>query len=127
MKKRNEYQKEKNREWVLQDKLANPCPCGEKRPWVLTYHHKNRALKESSISALVSSGASLARLIAERAKCDVMCFNCHADFEYRLSQTGLLPKRTPRPTLPGIYENRRKLRPPMFVREERQHRELPLW
>jgi hypothetical protein len=57
--------------------LEHPCvDCGEADPVVLEFDHV-RGTKLAHVSRLVKGAASLARLQAEIAKCDVRCANCH--------------------------------------------------
>jgi hypothetical protein len=66
---------QKKRQWVWQHKLRHPCPCGERDPRLLDFHHIEK--KTKGISELVNSGASLERLINEIDKCVVLCLRCH--------------------------------------------------
>lgn len=64
---------------VLNIKMSTPCAdCGEHYPPVcMDFDHLDGEDKESSISALMNQGASLARIDAEIAKCELVCANCH--------------------------------------------------
>ncbi len=53
--------------------------CGESRPEVLTFHHRDPADKVMGVSGW---SGSLARLKAEIAKCVILCHNCHSYFHY---------------------------------------------
>ena len=56
---------------------AHPCvDCGEADPIVLEFDHV-RDVKARDVSALAYEGAPEARIVAEIAKCDVRCANCH--------------------------------------------------
>lgn len=56
---------------------AHACvDCGETDPLLLDLDHRDRALKREIVSRL-ARGGSLARVLAEIAKCDVRCGNCH--------------------------------------------------
>lgn len=56
----------------------HPCmDCGEADPTVLDFDHRDGMQKLSSISRIIFDGMSMARLIAEIAKCDIRCANCH--------------------------------------------------
>ena len=59
-----------------------PCEmCGQKfPPHVMQFHHKNRDEKEFTISQ--SMRCTLEQLLAEIAKCELLCANCHAIKEY---------------------------------------------
>ncbi len=65
----------KKKEWLDAQKLA--CRyCGESDPTCLDFHHRNPKEKEFLLSLAVAR-ASLERIKAEVAKCDVLCANCH--------------------------------------------------
>ncbi len=49
--------------------------CGEKRPEVLQFHHRDPAAKAFTIGS--GTVISLESLTVEMAKCDVVCMNCH--------------------------------------------------
>lgn len=56
-----------------------PCAdCGERFPTVcMDFDHLPGFEKVANISSLVQRPVSLERLVAEIAKCDVVCANCH--------------------------------------------------
>ena len=61
---------------------ANPCiDCGESNTIVLEFDHINDD-KEFNISDAVRSGYGMPRIIAEIAKCEVRCANCHRKKTY---------------------------------------------
>lgn len=54
--------------------------CGEQRPEVLQFHHRE---PEDKLFALNDSGSrDLEEIKAEIAKCDLMCANCHISLHY---------------------------------------------
>jgi hypothetical protein len=57
------------------------CKCGEKRNWVLDFHHINKKGKEYNIGYLKYSG-SFNKIKNEISKCILLCKNCHYDFHY---------------------------------------------
>ena len=70
------YQK-RNREYVYQHLLLNPCvACGEKDPVVLEFDHV-RGEKANNVSSMVRAASSIDVIKKEIAKCDVVCANCH--------------------------------------------------
>ena len=81
-----EKQREKNkrfaesrRKWLVEYKKTLECVrCGENHPATLTFHHKKGSAKIFEIGNAVVLGVSLKKLIAEIAKCEVLCANCHA-------------------------------------------------
>lgn len=63
-------------EWIIAYLLQHPCvDCGEPDIVVLDFDHQTN--KSFTISRFVRNGANLERLIAEVAKCNVRCANCH--------------------------------------------------
>ena len=63
--------------------LTHPCvDCGEADVRVLDFDHRVGASKEADVMRLVQHGYSLSRIMAEVAKCDVRCRNCHAKVTY---------------------------------------------
>lgn len=64
-----------------------PCAdCGIQYPYyVMEFDHLDSASKEFNVSAGVTSRA-FARLMAEIAKCEVVCANCHAERTYQRKQ-----------------------------------------
>ena len=56
----------------------HPCVvCGESDPVVLEFDHRDPALKEFSVKSNRAFGMALRNVLAEVAKCDVRCANCH--------------------------------------------------
>ena len=56
--------------------------CGESRPACLTFHYRDPSEKLIEVSILVTRHNKRERILAEIAKCDVMCANCHADLHF---------------------------------------------
>ena len=54
--------------------------CGEERPYVLDFHHKDKNEKEFTIGKMKKG--SLELLKNEIKKCVVLCANCHREFHY---------------------------------------------
>jgi hypothetical protein len=68
--------KQARRDWLLQ--LRNgPCGrCNQKFPAVcMDWHHRDKSTKSFTISKQVTRSA--AKILAEIAKCDLLCANCH--------------------------------------------------
>ena len=54
--------------------------CGERRPWVLVFHHREPSQK---LFGLAVSRYSWEKVLKEIHKCEVYCCNCHADLHYQ--------------------------------------------
>ena len=61
----------------LKADLKVKCKCGEDHPAALDFHHRNSQEKDFEISVAIGWGYSWERILAEIAKCDVICSNCH--------------------------------------------------
>lgn len=67
----------RDRELVLDYLRLHSCvDCGEDDPVVLQFDHV-RGRKLRTICEMVDDGAAVEKLLAEIAKCDVRCANCH--------------------------------------------------
>lgn len=68
------------REWsdALKDK---PCmDCGVKYPpYIMHWDHRPGTTKSASVGRLRSTGANKEKILAEVAKCDLVCSNCHME------------------------------------------------
>jgi hypothetical protein len=63
--------------------LANPCiDCGEDDIRVLDFDHRDGVEKVAEVMKLAKAAYSWERVMAEIAKCDVRCRNCHAKVTY---------------------------------------------
>ncbi len=58
---------------------ASPCKdCGKTfPPYVMDFDHRDPSTKEFDVATAHRHGLSLERILAEIAKCDVICSNCH--------------------------------------------------
>jgi hypothetical protein len=66
------------RRWWNELKATKQCDaCGENAPECLHFHHGDPAEKELDISNAASQGMAKRRILAEVAKCRVLCANCH--------------------------------------------------
>jgi hypothetical protein len=66
------------RTWVSDYKRERGCSrCDEHHPACLDFHHRDRADKEDCVSLMVEATRSRAVILAEIAKCDLLCSNCH--------------------------------------------------
>ncbi len=76
---KNKRLRERQRQWLIDYKKGLACVrCGEDHPATLQFHHRDQQEKEFEIALYTALGFSKARLLAEIAKCDVICANCHA-------------------------------------------------
>lgn len=86
------------REFVARVKRRFCCSvCGEKRYWVLDFHHEGVVEKDSEVTKLTSFG-SIKRLKAEMRKCKILCANCHRDEHFNPNiSSQRRGKRSPKP------------------------------
>lgn len=63
--------REKMRSAVQTARSQGCADCGETDPVVLVFHHRDPTTKK------FTAGKSIPKLMAEIAKCDVVCANCH--------------------------------------------------
>ena len=66
----------RNKKYVENYKLKNPCKCGEVEPCCLSFHHGNGE-KMANLSDMVNRGYSIKRIQEEIDKCTLLCLNCH--------------------------------------------------
>lgn len=72
---RNEEREEK-RAFIKEQRTACAV-CGEDEPICLDFHHINPDEKEDHVALAVRRGWGKKRILAEIAKCVVLCSNCH--------------------------------------------------
>lgn len=78
---KNKY---KEKQQVI-EQLKSECSCakcGDKRGYVLDYHHINPEEKEDNISKMLSNRYDINKISQEINKCIVLCANCHREFHY---------------------------------------------
>lgn len=69
--------REQIRKWWKELKATMSCErCGEATPDCLHFHHRDPKEKDLELSTAVYAW-SKQRILAEVAKCDVLCANCH--------------------------------------------------
>lgn len=73
--------KERNQQYILMRKECGCQKCGEKRFYVLDFHHINPKEKKANINNLRVS-CSLDTLEQEINKCVCLCSNCHREFHH---------------------------------------------
>ncbi len=70
--------------WFAEMKETLSCRrCGESHPACLQFHHTDPTQKEIMLSVAVRRAWSKKRILAEAAKCEVLCANCHAKHHAR--------------------------------------------
>lgn len=76
------YKKEL-RVWFEGIKQTLKCgTCGENHPACLDFHHKDEKDKYGSVAQMVSAGYCKEKVLAEIAKCSILCSNCHRKYHY---------------------------------------------
>lgn len=81
---RNKIKRQELRDWFrnLKDRLA--CKhCGEDHPACIVFHHRNPSEKDFTIGNCINRNFSKKRILAEIAKCEVLCSNCHLKHHWR--------------------------------------------
>ena len=74
--------RKKVRIWLNEYLKTNPCvDCGEPDPIVLEFDHQRD--KNFAIGDAVRKNITLNKVIAEVAKCEVRCANCHRRKTYK--------------------------------------------
>src|SRR2546423_7776287 len=108
----------------LRDLRRRPCAdCGGTfPPWIMDFDHRDPADKSFSIAAGKVLLKSRDLLLAEIAKCDIVCANCHAVRTYRYFHSKLSPFRLRAPgASPRVEELRaRRLSHRDLLRELRE-------
>jgi hypothetical protein len=65
-------------QWWRELKATMQCRrCGERAPECLHFHHRDASQKEISLGDVSRRGWKKERILAEVAKCEVLCANCH--------------------------------------------------
>ena len=80
--------KNQNNEYLYSIMEQGCAKCGEKRLYVLDFHHIDKTQKKNNINHLKKS-ASLENLKEEVAKCIVLCSNCHREFHFLENKDGI--------------------------------------
>src|SRR5690606_37840474 len=74
---------DEKRAWFKEFKKTLKCSrCPETHPAALDFHHKDPSKKEISLGKVLARGWSKARILAEIAKYEVLCSNCHRKLHY---------------------------------------------
>jgi hypothetical protein len=73
--------------WLSDLKSSLKCSiCSEDHPACLHFHHRDPNEKDIQIAQAANMGWSKEKILAEIAKCDVLCANCHAKLHYEQNQ-----------------------------------------
>ena len=76
-------QKNELRKWFSNYKNELKCSrCPENHSATLEFHHRIKKEKESDIAQMLGEGFSIARILSEIKKCDVVCANCHRKIHF---------------------------------------------
>jgi len=74
-----ERNKREHAAWFAELKSQLVCArCGENHPACLVFHHRDPMTKEIAIAVAIRRSWGRKRILAELAKCEVLCANCHA-------------------------------------------------
>jgi hypothetical protein len=74
--------------FVILLKLQECMDCrGRFEPWLMEFDHRPGTVKKKAVSTLVADGASQKIIIAEIAKCDLVCIMCHRKRTFSRSVT----------------------------------------
>ncbi len=84
----------KRRYWRSQARMLDGlkqgacADCGRRyRPFVIDFDHRDPGEKEYTVSRMIGRAGD-AKIMAEVAKCDIVCANCHRDRTYRRREAG---------------------------------------
>ena len=78
---KEKYQERKGK--VNEFKSQEGCQkCGDKRSYVLDYHHIDPQTKEATIARITSNNNKMNDIQKEIEKCVILCANCHREYHY---------------------------------------------
>ena len=81
-----QYKRRRKKEKLLEiNSLKNKqgcAKCGEKRGYVLEFHHINPLIKNNSIAKIRVDDLKFSTIEQEIKKCIVLCANCHREFHW---------------------------------------------
>lgn len=82
---------------IMHELKARPCEdCGGSFPhYVMEFDHPDRSIKTGTISQMLGGGVT-PRVLAEIAKCSLICSNCHRIRTRRQFEAGEWPAGRPR-------------------------------
>lgn len=71
-------------------KATNGCvKCGDIRPYVLDFHHKDPTIKDANIARMTSNKNRIEDIQKEIDKCVILCSNCHREFHHLNTTQGM--------------------------------------
>jgi hypothetical protein len=74
----NKRYRQKTKQWFVELKSTMKCNrCPESAFECLDFHHSDPTEKEHNIHKMVGFGYGREAILAEIAKCEVLCANCH--------------------------------------------------
>jgi hypothetical protein len=95
-KKRAKLVRKKRYRLVNRIKTKAGClQCGDKRHFVLDYHHMDPRTKSYDISEMVKRLHAVEKIKQEIAKCILLCSNCHREAHYIQKKLRRRKRRTP--------------------------------
>lgn len=75
--------------WYDEYKAKLACSkCGENHPACIEFHHIDPSTKKDTITRMVHRNHSIETVLAEIAKCQVLCRNCHAKEHWNQRRQG---------------------------------------
>lgn len=81
---------EERKETVESLKVEYGCAkCGDKRGYVLDYHHTDPSVKEATIARITSNNNHMDTIQQEIDKCVVLCSNCHREYHFLEREQGI--------------------------------------
>lgn len=87
-KQNNIKSKNKKKEWWKNLKLdLKCCKCGEKRWYILDFHHLDPKKKDFHLGDYLHN--SMNKILKELKKCIPLCRNCHSEFHYLEKENGI--------------------------------------
>lgn len=83
-KAQNRTARHNRRKWFHELKATKKCAnCPETHPYCLEFHHLNPKDKVDHVGGMANSTWSKKKILAEIAKCQVLCANCHRKQTYK--------------------------------------------
>ena len=74
---KKKYEATGYKKFIKDLKNKSCCPCGEKHPATLDFHHKDPSKKLFSFSRGSLNNYTEEEIVAEINKCEILCSNCH--------------------------------------------------